>query len=355
LETEIQRLSALETERAFDLSHDALLRTKLVRVSVVEHLVLLTMHHIINDDWSNGLLLREIATHYTAYVAGAPSMLEPLGVQYADYAYWEREWLQGEVLDKQLAYWKQQLAGAPVLELPTDRPRAQVQSYRAACESLQLSKELSSELKELSRQLDATLFVTLLAAWQTLLHLYSGQSDIVVGTPIPNRYRAETEALIGLFENMVALRTNLDGDPAFAEVVERVQETALGAFAHQSLPFAKLMEELQPESDTPLMQVMFALQNVPQADLAELEMNYVEHQTGTTKFDLVIEMLENDEGLSLSLRYSTDLFDASTVQRLAHDFEELLVSLSGSANKRISELALYTVTSVVGPGQYHLR
>jgi amino acid adenylation domain-containing protein len=345
LETEIQRLSALESERAFDLSHDALLRTKLVRVSVVEHLVLLTMHHIINDDWSNGLLLREIATHYTAYVAGAPSMLEPLGVQYADYAYWEREWLQGEVLDKQLAYWKQQLAGAPVLELPTDRPRAQVQSYRAACESLQLSKELSSELKDLSLQLDATMFVTLLAAWETLLHLYSGQSDIVIATPIANRYRAETEALIGLFVNAVALRTNLGGDPTFAEVVERVQETALGAYAHQSLSFAKLMEELQSERDTPLVQVMFALQNVPHADLAalELEMNFVEQQTETTKFDLVIDMQENDEGLSLSLRYSTDLFDASTMQRLAHDFEELLVSLIGNANKCISELPRSTI------------
>jgi non-ribosomal peptide synthetase component F len=193
--------------------------------------------------------------------------------------------------------------------------------------------------------LDATLFVTLLAAWQTLLHLYSGQSDIVIATPIANRYRAETEALIGLFVNAVALRTNLGGDPTFAEVVERVQETALGAYAHQSLSFAKLMEELQSERDTPLVQVMFALQNVPHADLAalELEMNFVEQQTETTKFDLVIDMQENDEGLSLSLRYSTDLFDASTMQRLAHDFEELLVSLIGNANNCISELPRSTI------------
>jgi pristinamycin I synthase-3/4 len=347
VEAEIQRLSLLEAQRAFDLSHGPLLRTKLLRVSAEQHVVLLTMHHIISDGWSIGVLVKEVTALYVANAQGTPATLEPLPIQYADYAYWEREWLQGEVLEAQLEYWKKQLAGATVLELPTDRPRPQVQTYRGAHERFELDKELSGALNELSRRLEATLFMTLLAAWQTLLHRYTGQSDIVVGSPIANRHRADTEALIGFFVNTLAMRTDMSGNPTFREVVGRVRETALGAYAHQSLPFEKLIEELQPERDashTPLVQVVFTLQNAPQADVTALDLNlsYVEVDTGTSKFDLIVNMQEIDDGLSLSFTYSKDLFDASSIQRLGQHFKELLVAIVESADKQISELNFLT-------------
>ena len=346
-EEEIQRLSLLEAQRAFDLSHGALLRTKLLRLGAEEHVVLLTMHHIISDGWSIGVLVKEVAALYVANAKGTPAKLEPLPIQYADYAYWEREWLQGEVLEEQLEYWKKQLAGATVLELPTDRPRPQVQTYRGAHESFHLDKELSSALNELSRRLEATLFMTLLAAWQTLLHRYSGHNDIVVGSPIANRHRAETGGLIGFFVNTLAMRTDMSGNPTFREVLRRVRETALNAYAHQSLPFEKLIEELQPERDashTPLVQVVFTLQNAPRADITalDLNLNYVEVDTGTSKFDLIVNMQEIDDGLSLSFTYSTDLFDASSIQRLGQHFKELLSAIVEDADKQISELNFLT-------------
>ncbi|HEY4426241.1 MAG TPA: condensation domain-containing protein, partial [Pyrinomonadaceae bacterium] len=221
VEAELERLSRLEAQRGFDLSHDALLRTTALRVSADDHVVVVTMHHIISDGWSTGVLVKEVAALYEAYRKGSAAALAPLAVQYADYAHWEREWLQGAVLDEQLEYWKQQLAEVPVLELPTDRPRPPAPSYRGAYESFELDPELSAGLKELSRRLDATLFMTLMAAWQTLLHRYSGQRDIVVGTPIANRQQAETEELIGFFVNMLPLRTDLSGNPTFAELVQR--------------------------------------------------------------------------------------------------------------------------------------
>src|SRR6185369_13793029 len=248
-EVEIERLSRLEAQRGFDLSADVLLRTKVLRASADEHVVLVTMHHIVSDGWSIGVLVKEVSALYAAYAQGDAVTLKPLSVQYADYAHWEREWLQGEVLEEQMAYWKKQLADAPVLEVPTDRPRLPVPSYRGAYESFELGVELTAELTSLSRRLEATLFMTLLAAWQVLLHRYTGQRDVVVGTPIANRHQAETEELIGFFVNMLAMRTDLSGNPTFAALVERVRETALGAYAHQALPFEKLIEELQPERD----------------------------------------------------------------------------------------------------------
>jgi amino acid adenylation domain-containing protein len=345
LRTEIQRLSVLEAKRAFDLSDGALLRTKLLRVSEVEHVVLLTMHHIISDGWSIGVLVREVAALYTAFAAGAPSELEPLPVQYADYAYWEREWLDGEVLEEQLAYWRRQLDGVTVLELPTDHVRPWFQSNEGAFQSFHLDPALSSALNELSRRLDATLFMTLLAAWQTLLYRYSGQQDIVVGSPIANRQRAETEALIGFFVNTLAMRTDLSGNPSFSDVVRRVRETALGAYAHQALPFEKLIEELQPErelSQTPLVQVVFALQNVPQADLSalDLKLSYVEGETGTAKFDLTLTLQETAEGLSGGLEYRRDLFEAATIKRLLGHFKNLLRAVVANPEDRIAELPL---------------
>ncbi|HEX2271294.1 MAG TPA: amino acid adenylation domain-containing protein, partial [Pyrinomonadaceae bacterium] len=341
-EVELERLARLEAQRAFDLSQDALLRTKVLRVSPDEHVVLVTMHHIVSDGWSIGVLVKEVAALYEAYAKGSAVTLKPLAVQYVDYAHWEREWLQGAVLAEQLAYWKDQLADAPVLELPSDRPRPPVPSYRGAYESFELDQELTAGLNALSRRLDATLFMTLLAAWQALLHRYSGQSDIVVGTPIANRHQAETEELIGFFVNMLALRTDLSGNPTFAELVQRVRERALGAYAHQALPFEKLIEELQPERDTshsPLVQVVFALQNAPHGDLTalDLKLNYVEVETSTAKYDLVVNVYEIEDKLSIVYTYSTDLFDAASVQRLGRHFKALLAAVIENADKRVSE------------------
>ena len=343
VETAIDRLKRAEAQRAFDLSNDVLLRTTVLRVSGNDHVVLMTMHHIMSDAWSIGVLVEEAVALYEAYAKGSAVVLEPLAVQYADYAHWEREWLQGDVLEKQFGYWKQQLAGAPVLKLPTDRPRRVVPSHRGELVNFALDQELSAGLKELSRRLDATLFMTLMAAWQTLLYRYSEQSDIVVGTPIANRHQPETEDLIGFFVNMLAIRTDLSGNPTFRELVQRVRETALGAYAHQALPFEKLIEELQPErgaGHTPLVQVVFALQNAPQGDLTalDLKLNYVTVGTGTAMFDLIVNMQEGKDGLSLSFTYSTDLFDNSTIARLKQHFEALLGAVVADADKHISEL-----------------
>ena len=345
VEAELQRLSLLEGQRAFDLSHGPLLRTSLLRVSAEEHVVLLTLHHIISDGWSIGVLVKEVAALYTAYAGGNVPTLELLPVQYADYAYWEREWLQGEELASQMNYWKQQLDGAPVLELPTDRPRPYVQTYGGAYANFHLSRELSTGLNALSRRLDATLFMTLLAAWQTLLYRYSGQNDIVVGSPIANRQRAETEALIGFFVNTLALRTDLSGNPSFSELVQRVRETALGAYAHQALPFEKVIEELQLERDashTPLVQVVFVLQNAPVGDLTalDLKLNYMEVETDTAKFDLTLMLQESADGLSGRLEYRDDLFESSTIKRLLAHFENLLRSILEQPEQHIAQLPL---------------
>ena len=342
-EVELERLARLEAQRAFDLSQDVLLRTKVLRVSADEHVIVVTMHHIVSDGWSIGVLVKEVGALYEAYAKGSAATLKPLAVQYADYAHWEREWLQGAVLDEQLEYWKQQLAAAPVLELPTDRVRPPVPSYRGAYESFELDQELTARLMSLSRRLDATLFMTLMAAWQALLHRYSGQSDIVVGSPIANRHQAETEELIGFFVNMLALRTDLSENPTFAELVERVRETALGAYAHQALPFEKLIEELQPERDTshsPLVQVVFALQNAPQGDLTtlDLKLNYVEVETSTAKYDLVVNVYEVEDKLPIVFTYSTDLFDAASMQRLGQHFKALLSAVVENVDRRVSEL-----------------
>jgi amino acid adenylation domain-containing protein len=342
-EAEIERLSRLEAQRGFDLSHDVLLRTKVLRVSVDEHVVLVTMHHIVSDGWSIGVLVKEVGALYEAYAKGSAMTLKPLAVQYADYAHWEREWLQGAVLEEQLEYWKRQLAEAPVLELPTDRPRPAVPSYNGAYESFELDQDLTSALNDLSRRLDATLFMTLFAAWQALMHRYSGQSDVVVGTPIANRHQAETEDLIGFFVNMLALRTDLSGNSTFAELVERVRGTALGAYAHQALPFEKLIEELQPERDashSPLVQVVFALQNAPQGDLTalDLKLNYVEVETSTAKYDLVVNVYEIEDKLSIVFTYSTDLFDAASMQRLGRHYEGLLAAVVEKVDRRVSEI-----------------
>ena len=282
-----------ESLSPFDLAQGPIIRASLLRLAEHEHILLLCTHHIVSDAWSAGVLFRELEELYNAFSSGQPSPLAPLSIQYADYAEWQRKWLQGDVLETQLSYWKSQLHGVTgILDLPTDRPRASRKLSRGAYKVQTFSRDLTSRLTELSRREGATLFMTLLAAFQTLLWRYSNQDDIVVGSPIAGRNRVEIEDLIGFFINTLVLRANFVGNPTFRALLNQVKETALGAYAHQDLPFEKLVEELQPERDlgrNPLFQVMFQFQNTPppQPNLNGLSTTRVSIPTETAKFDLI--------------------------------------------------------------------
>ncbi len=347
-EEEVRRLAAEEARKPFNLSTGPLLRTRLLRLDEDDHVLLLVMHHIISDGWSITVLINEIAALYKAFAAGEPSPLEELTVQYADYAQWQRDWLQGERMDEQLAYWKGQLAGAPtVLELPTDNARPPVQTFRGALVMFRLSAHLSKELNALCLREGVTLFMLLLAAFQTLLYRYTGQPDIVVGTPIAGRSRSELENLIGFFINTLILRADLSGNPCFLDLLRQVKEVALGAYAHQDLPFEKLVEELQPERDLshmPLVQVLFALQNTPDAalDLPGLTLSGIEADSGTSRFDLTLDVSETERGIEGSMRYKSDLFNEDSIERLLGHFQNLLAAIVINPNQRIGDLKLLT-------------
>jgi amino acid adenylation domain-containing protein len=344
----VNALAEEDARRRFDLTKGPLLRANLLRFGETEHVLLLTIHHIISDGWSVGVFVRELAALYKAYTAGRPSPLQGLSIQYADFAAWQREWLQGERLEEQLSYWRAQLSDAPpLLELPTDRPRPPVQSYKGAHETLLLSESLSRSLKELSRREGATLFMTLLAAFSTLLYRYSGQCDIIIGTPIANRNRAETESLIGFFVNTLIFRTRLSEQMTFRELLVQVREMALEVYAHQDLPFEKLVEELQPErslSHSPVFQVMLDLQNAPMHDLElqGLRLTPLPFDSRMAKFDLVLTVGETDGRLSGQLEYNTDLFDAATVRRMARHLEHLLETTVSNPDEQVSRLPLLT-------------
>jgi amino acid adenylation domain-containing protein len=345
-EARARGLIAEESERPFDLSSGPLLRARLIRLGEQEHVALLTMHHIVSDGWSIGILIREVAALYEAYCEDQSSPLAELPVQYADFAVWQRRWLQGEVLEAQLSYWRRQLAGAPsMLELPTDRPRPSVQTYRGAEHTFVLSAPLTRALNDLSRREGVTLFMTLLAAWQTLLRRYTRQEDIVVGADVANRNRAETEPLIGFFVNMLVLRTDLSGDPTFKELLARVREVCLQAYEHQDVPFERLVEELQPVRDlshTPLFQTLFVLQNAPMGtlDLPGLKLSVVESESRTTQFDLILDVEESADGLNATLRYNLDLFNASTIERIGRHLSTLLESAVADAEQTVARLRL---------------
>ncbi|HEY6186814.1 MAG TPA: amino acid adenylation domain-containing protein, partial [Pyrinomonadaceae bacterium] len=293
-ESEAERLIAEESQQPFDLEHGSLIRVFLLRLEEEDHVLAVTMHHIISDGWSIGVLIKEMATLYEAFSAGQPSPLPELPIQYADFAHWQREWLQGDVLDAQLSYWKRQLAGAPpLLELPTDRPRPAVQTYNGAHLSLSLPLPLCAALRSLCRDEGVTLFMAMLAAFQTLLYRYTGEEDIVVSTGIANRMRAEVEPLIGFFVNTLVLRTDLGGSPSFRELLKQVREVTLGAYAHQDVPFELIVEAMQPErnpSYTPIFQVMMVLQNAPleRMEVPGLEIRQVGGEGKTAKFDLTM-------------------------------------------------------------------
>ncbi|MEQ9672407.1 MAG: condensation domain-containing protein [Coleofasciculus sp. G2-EDA-02] len=329
-ETEVMRLATEEAQRPFDLTTSPLLRGTVLKLDSTNYLLLFTLHHIISDGWSMGVLLQELTTLYTAFNQGNPVSLPELPIHYADFALWQRQWLQTEVLETQLAYWKQQLKGAPSgLQLPTDYPRPAIQTFRGARHSLDIPKPLTQALKGLSRQEGVTLFMTLLAAFKTLLHHYSQQQDILVGSPIANRNRPEIEGLIGFFVNPLVLRTDLGGNPSFRELLQRVREVALAAYAHQDIPFEQLVNELQIErslSHNSLFQVWFVLQNVPipALDLADLTLKPLAIAPGTARHDLNLNLSETPTGLSGFFEYKTDLFEATTIADMAQQFEVLL-------------------------------
>ncbi|HEY6802398.1 MAG TPA: non-ribosomal peptide synthase/polyketide synthase [Pyrinomonadaceae bacterium] len=345
-ETVAQRLARDEASTPFDLSRGPLLRVKLLRLSEQDHVVLLTMHHIISDGWSIGVLINEVAALYRAYYDEQESPLAELEVQYADFAIWQRNWLRDEVLASQLGYWENQLRGAAMLELPTDRPRSSA-TYRGRIATFALGNELSEALQELSRREGTTLFMTMLAAFKLLLSRYSQQSDIVVGTPIAGRTHHEVEPLIGFFINSLALRTNLSGDPSFKDLLRRVREVCLGAYAHQEVPFEKLVEELQPERDAshaPFYEVTFGLQNAPMGtlEMPELELRPLNVENQTVRYDLSLWVGEGLEDLSVSWSYKSDLFDDQTVDRMQAHYRTLLESIVREPEARLSVLEMRT-------------
>ena len=348
-ETEARRRAHEAARHVFDLARGPLLRAGLLRLDEQDHVLLMTMHHIINDGWSNGILISEVALLYQAGRTGAAPTLPELPLQYADFAYWQRQWLQGEALIKQLDYWKQSLGDSfPVLNLPTDRPRPAVQTNRGAKQSIVLPEALSGQLKAFSRREGATVFMTLLAAFQTLLYRYTEQKEMLIGTPIANRMRVELEGLIGLFVNTLVVRADLSGDPSFRQLLGRVKEVVLGAYAHQDLPFEQLVQAVQPQRDlsrTPLFQVMFDLQHAPSPDLEAAELTLEPWKNvGETiaKFDLTLWITEEPRYLRAALEYNTDLFDRETIERMLGHFQHLLEAVTSDADQRISRLPLLT-------------
>ncbi|HYV13037.1 MAG TPA: amino acid adenylation domain-containing protein [Pyrinomonadaceae bacterium] len=342
---EVERRAREEAHRPFDLARSLPVRARLLRLDDEEHALLVTLHHIAADGWSLSLFVREFAALYDAFHAGRPSPLEELNVQYADYAVWQRNWLAGDVLERQLAYWRQQLAGCePVLQLPTDRPRPAMQTYRGGKESFAVPAALYDELRALSRKEDATLFMTMAAAFLVVLHRHTGQEDINLGSNIAGRNRLETEGLIGFFINLLVIRGCLSGDPTFSELLSRVRESAMGAYAHQDVSFEKLVEELQPPRDpsrAPLVQVIldFVNQQTSIPQLPGLELRTLPLGEHLGKFDLTLNVEVGEHGLGVALQYNADLFDTSTVARLLNHFEIVLREAAADPHVRLGTLA----------------
>ena len=345
-EAEAQRVIREEAQRPFDLTRGSLMRAALLRMRHDDHILLLLMHHIVTDAWSMSVLFDEITKLYEAAVTGRPSSLAPLPLQYADLARGQRAALTPDVVDRQLVYWRRQLAGSPpVLELPTDRARPAVRTPRGAVQHVVLPQVLIERLKAVGRTANATLFMTLLAAFQALLSRYTGQDDVVVGSPSAGRADVELERLIGFFVNTLVLRTDLSGDPPFRELLARVREVALEAYSHQDTPFEKLVEALNVErslSHTPLFQVMFILQNAPKQtfELAGLTMKELDIDIGTAKYDLTVETAEAEDGLFLAFEYSTDVFEHGTMTRMLRHFRRLLEGIAANPDERLSALPL---------------
>ena len=332
-EFDLAEMVEQEASRPFDLSADLMLRAQLVKVAEQEHVLLVTMHHIASDGWSMSVLINEFSALYSAYVQGKENPLPALTIQYADYAHWQRDWLQGEVLDAQLGYWQTHLAGLPVVHsLPLDKPRPKTQTFNGATYHSAISSSHSEKLNSLCHGIGGTLFMGLHAAFSVLLSRYSNETDIVMGSPIANREQAEVANLIGFFVNTLVLRCDLSNNPSFTELLEQSKATLLDAYAHQQVPFEQIVEALQPErsmAHSPLFQVMLVLQNNEEGELElpGLTLSPVEQAGGIAKYDLTLNVVESEQGLQLSWVYSTDLFNADTIERLSKHFDLLLTGL----------------------------
>lgn len=342
----VMRLATAEAQRPFELAYGPMLRVTLLKLGAEEHVLLLTMHHIVSDAWSSHILVREMAELYIAQVQGRPASLTDLPVQYADFSIWQRQWLSGARLDRQLEYWKERLAGGlEPLNLPMDHARPPVQTSRGASLTLSLSPELTSAMTELSRREGVTLFMTLLAGLYALLFWYTGRTDLIVGSPIANRTRSEIEGLIGFFVNTLALRVDLSGRQTIRELLALVRQGCLGAYTHQDVPFEKVVEVLQPVRDvsySPIFQVMFELQNAPVSELniPGLHIKNVDVESLTAKFDLTLTLSETDQGLTASMEYNTDLFSADRVMRMLHHYALILQDMAARPDASIEELRL---------------
>ena len=346
-QAEVQRLATEQIQRPFNLTTGPLLRGKLLKLSEQEHILLIAIHHIVGDGWSLGIVIRELLALYQAFSEGNPSPLPDLPIQYADFAVWQRRRLKDEILETQLNYWRQQLKDIPpILELPTVRPRPPVQRYRGARLSFQIPN-LTQAYRAIAHQAQSTMFMSLLAAFKILLYRYTGQEDIVVGSPIANRNRAEIEGLIGVFVNTLVLRTDFSGNPTFEELLYRVRKMTIDAYANQDLPFEKLVEELQVERDVnynPIFQVSFAWQNTPKVkfELPELTITPFAVEHTRALFDLHLDLTETDSGLEGYWEYNTDLFDRSTIERMSKHFQTLLEAIATNPEQQVSQLPLLT-------------
>ncbi|MFL6194096.1 MAG: non-ribosomal peptide synthase/polyketide synthase [Thermoanaerobaculia bacterium] len=340
---EAERLTGEEARRPYDLARGPLLRATLLRLENGEHLLLVTLHHVIADGWSVGVLHRELAALYPAFAAGRPSPLPEPPVQYGDFTLWQREWLRGEILETELAYWRRRLADLPPLELPADRPRPAARTFRGATQRSLLPADLGAELRALARSSGATLFMTLLAGFEALVHRYTGSEDVALGTPVANRERTEIEGLVGFFVNTLVLRVDLSGYPSMREVTARVREAALEAWTHQALPFERLVEELAPDRDPgaqPLFRMMFQLVAMPPArmELGDLVLEHLEVERGTATFDLALDLSEEPGGIAIQAIHSTDLFDEATVGRLLAHYAALLAAAVAAPDQPVAGL-----------------
>ncbi|MCQ8130889.1 condensation domain-containing protein, partial [Methylomonas rivi] len=346
-----QALCRQEAAKPFDLCNGPLIRARLLRLrdcaEQQDAVLLLTMHHIVSDGWSAELLIKEFSSLYRAFTQGLAAPLAELPIQYADFACWQRQWLSGEVLERQLHYWRQQLDGAPlVLDLPTDRPRPAVTTYRGASLAFELPLTVAQAIRALSRQHNVTLFMALLAVFQLLLSRYSGQADLCVGSPVANRNRPEIEGLIGFFVNTLVLRADVSANPTVAEFLAQIKTTVLDAQQYQDLPFEKLVEALQPERDpsrSPLFQVMFVLakQEPLTLHLPDLAVELIEDSGNMAKFDVTLHIQDWPDGrISGSWEYNTDLYDAAGIERLARHYQQLLQAAVAAPLRRVSELPL---------------
>src|SRR6185369_5203095 len=344
LEAEASRIATAEARRGFDLEHGPLLRLTLLRLAEQSSLLVMSMHHIVSDGWSTSLFVRELQVLYDAFSSGRSSPLAELPVQYADFSVWQRGWLRGEVLDEQLAYWRTQLEGAPAtLSMPTKQPRATTTSNEGATFAVEISKDVTAATREFCRREGVTFFMMLFTAFNVLLSRFSGQRDILVGTNIANRNRIETESMIGFFVNMLVLRTRLSEDQSFRQLLGQVRNTTLDAYAHQDVPFEKIVEELRPERDlsrSPFFQVVFTLQNTPPRalKLSGLDITGVPIELGATTYDLIFNMRDTGQGLIASMTYNKNLFDASLIDRMVGSAETLLSTVIENPDLSLSEL-----------------